>query len=110
MFFIGQRVECIDASPARYIFPTFDVLKLGRIYTIIECEWYINDDINGFAVKILEVILPNTYFGSEGWWDALRFRPIDKKKTDISIFEKILKEERNNTPGYVMAARMALKK
>jgi hypothetical protein len=74
MFQVGQKVVCVDDKPR--ILPIHEIKK-GEIYTI---SWF-------------NPVFPDAVFIKEGlpysFW-ADRFRPIVERKTDISIFKKLL--------------------
>lgn len=74
MFTVGQKVVCIDASGFE------DRLCQGAVYTVtsmnaeflrVDCKSYGDDEI------------------SRGYYKR-RFRPIVERKTDISIFKRML--------------------
>ena len=82
---IGMEVECIDAegTPA---------LKLGAIYTISGLHptkyrrWR---GVSRMATGILLKEVSTTIPGVDGFAEE-RFRPIQKRKTSIEIFNRIL--------------------
>lgn len=87
MFEIGQQVLCIkeggwEGSFTDEILRSNNVPLKGYIYTIASIEYF------RFPKKGGEVFLNLVEIKSLHCWDALRFRPI--KKTDISVFEKLL--------------------
>jgi hypothetical protein len=87
MFHIGQEVECVDDSPSYYGHPCG--LQKGNIYTIT----IIAQRPDGLGICVAEE--PNTYGDIYApYWMAERFRPIVKRKTDISIFTKMLVPEK----------------
>ena len=98
MFHVGQKVECINVVP---IFSgDMDGLACGRIYTV---RWvgrfrYPNTykPWEGPAIKLHEIIRPN-YQQFPDYSDmpyaASRFRPVVERKTDISIFTRMLTPE-----------------
>lgn len=83
-FYPGQRVVCIDVDGAPQ-------LKLKAIYTIKEItgpatlRWRGNV-VCGFAVYLHETEPHASYTG----FAADRFRPIQERVTDISIFTEML--------------------
>jgi hypothetical protein len=84
-FRVGQKVVCVNDN-GRSLRPSWEILPVrGETYTI-RC-------IEGRAVRLAEIINdPFPY--SEGLGElkflASRFRPIVERKTDISIFTKML--------------------
>lgn len=91
-FFIGQRVVCvrIDGLEDRlYNGIKYAVPSPGSVYTIRN----IYRSLKGpFGVQLVEIINPPVFTRQRGMWElgyrAIRFRPV----TDISIFERMLKE------------------
>lgn len=87
MFYVGQKVVCVDASPGR---ETGEVhLTKGKIYLIEGFDARRNDDDKP---GLLLAGVPHTIFDGPipVGWDPNRFRPITEKKTDISIFTEML--------------------
>lgn len=99
MFHVGQKVVCVDASankkylPPGYCIsdPDLDGLAKGRIY-IIRGIIFIRRVPCVFLEEIIREVEPA--FGFEAPYSAARFRPIVERKTDISIFTKMLKPEK----------------
>lgn len=83
MFYVGQEVECVnnDALEGRR-WNKAEQPKTGAVYTVGSMP-YIN--IRGIIVIIINE-LTNPY----GGYRVERFRPIQKKQTDISIFTALL--------------------
>jgi hypothetical protein len=95
-FRVGQKVVCVDTTSAGLgqRWPS-DYLKLGNIYTIRwigECPYEAWRYL-GPCIRLLEVIRPKDSTNPE-WNDMpfaqARFRPIVERKTDISIFTRML--------------------
>jgi hypothetical protein len=83
-FFVGQKVVCVDADGADYLFE-------GRVYTVtrvIHSAAFsrLDGTIANYAVLVDEA-QPN--LGTIAF-DARRFRPVVERKTDISIFTDML--------------------
>ncbi len=93
MFRIGQKVVCVEdrAEAAGDILDGW--IKAGNIYVIRSMEFCPVQ--NRLGVRVEGVILPtNPFFNDEeNLIEAFRFRPIVEKKTDISVFEEILRRE-----------------
>lgn len=78
-WFVGMKVVCVDDSPGKFggARP-----RLGEVYTISKIE------VNAFselAVQVSELEFR--------WYEfarASRFRPVQKRKSDISIFKRLL--------------------
>jgi hypothetical protein len=95
MFYVGQKVVCINADENQFIVPNkpyrhseFWSLREGEIYTISELTQHAYGNP---CMKLVEI--PDR---SERDWgyNRARFRPLVEKKTDISIFKEML----NKTP------------
>lgn len=90
-FRVGQKVVFVDDTPTQsecgpgsYWLPNWPVL--GQVYTI---RAFVDDD----AVFLEEVRNPVREFlhgVSEGSFYCWRFRPVQERKTDISIFTAML--------------------
>ncbi|MES2030886.1 MAG: CAP-Gly domain protein [Pseudomonadota bacterium] len=78
-FRVGQKVACVDASGTN--FQNIPELTKGEIYTI---RW-----IGDGLVKLVEPLLRNEH-GSDEPLYARRFRPVVKRKTDISVLQALL--------------------
>jgi len=94
MFDIGQRVVCIDASPTYLGKPV--PLRRGTVYTVAALG---DEDFYGvFGVYLAEIDA-----GSDSkHLDAFRhtrFRPVIERKTDISVFEEMIKPVREPVMG-----------
>lgn len=89
MFTPGQRVECVDASPSVYGDPS--LLTKGTIYTIKS----VNSENGRTGVTLYEMPDPSIHYRNGKayrlGWRAERFRPIQEKSTDISVFTEMLK-------------------
>jgi hypothetical protein len=83
MFRAGQKVVCVDVSntPGKK-WMHGDKPTLGKIYTVIGDEL-----IDGEEAIFID--------GHENWsFLAWRFRPLVERKTDISIFTRLLAPSR----------------
>ncbi len=97
MFYVGQNIICIDNSAsAKYHHPgylvmnhNFHGLKQGGIYTVRDVVEYLETPCL-YLKEIIREFVPKVETG----FSFLRFRPIVDRKTDISIFEKMLKPEK----------------
>lgn len=82
-FHVGQKVVCIDASKRNQNNQwRGDIPVKDAIYTI--AGFYHADHLPGLIL----VEIKNFPFG--GSYDALRFRPVQERKTDIGIFTAML--------------------
>lgn len=79
MFKVGQKVVCVDASPDP--FGRALQVKKGQVYTVsaVLC--------GGIGITLVEISCTDAH----GWW-ASRFRPVVERKTDISVFQAMLKQ------------------
>lgn len=80
----GQRIVCIDASPDR--FGNDSGLIEGHVYTVALAI----STSDGEGVTLNEVPIPHSH--KEAWYSR-RFRALMEKKTDISVFTKMLNLE-----------------
>ena len=104
MLRVGQRVTCVDDN-RRFIgvdiLPNF-VVK-NKIYTIRALKTH--PCIPGYGVLLLEVLNPtahpNADISDEWAFDAGRFRPVEARKTDISIFKQLLLNATANQIGFL---------
>ncbi len=96
MFHVGMKVVCVNDSlgnlPDTYkgvtIMHTLDGLKKGSIYTVREVGLKSWIDAAP-AIKLIEIIRGIGPLGESPYW-AHRFKPLEERKTDISIFKKLL--------------------
>jgi hypothetical protein len=86
-FVVGQKVVCVDASRS-------DTLEKGRIYTVKGFDTHLSrsnltGEMTSLGLHLVEVRprLRKSY-------DAIRFRPVVTRKTDISIFTAMLTEQK----------------
>jgi len=84
MFNINQKVVCVDADGAPQ-------LKLKGIYTIKDVRgplWqgWRGDRVYGYSIFLYEAETAAGYRG----FAAERFRPIQERPTDISVFKEML--------------------
>lgn len=85
MFHVGQKVVCVNDDPSWKGMPTG--LTKGVVYTIDALVEY---PYEGIGVQLVEISLPD----NEHHWPAFhprRFRPVIERKTDISIFTRMLR-------------------
>lgn len=100
MFYVGQRVVCVDDSLCQSnkeltYYGDLDGLTKGEIYTVR------NTDIDPFdnlpIIRVFEIKRGNGLEYEQPFelgFLASRFRPIVERDTDISIFKKMLKPEK----------------
>ena len=85
-FRVGMKVVCVDVS----IFnaPSLGTLRKGGIYTI---RW-IGIELGQPCVKVVEIIRPcrTDFLAVDTPFLARRFRPVVERKTDITIFQRML--------------------
>ncbi len=91
MFRVGQRVVCIDptwgssGSLQSAWCPNLPIKD--RIYTIRDVVTF-NGYPNGF-LRLYEVVNP-VKGRDEPYFEVTKYRPIVERKTDISVFRKLL--------------------
>lgn len=95
MFYVGQKVVCINADDKVFRVPNklYNedqqwLLKKGEVYTIRELTQHVYGNP---CMKLVEI--PDRG-GRDNGYNRERFRPLVEKKTDISIFKEML----NKTP------------
>ncbi len=86
-FRAGQKVVCVDAYDA-------SMLALNRIYTVSKVSFlkrqrWRGKVFEGFSLTLYETKPEPRYIG----FAAERFKPLDERQTDISIFTAMLKKE-----------------
>lgn len=85
MLNIGQKVVCVnDKPPPRPYLWTKSYLKRGRIYTIRETGLITAGGSCGVKLVGIKLGPRDDPFGQ------IRFRPVVERKTDISVFKKML--------------------
>ena len=95
MFYVGQKVVCINAKDTHSHPNNIQELTEGAIYTV---RWVGSKEASedGLGIKLVEVMryvlsLSGERIREEDMpFDATRFRPLVEKKTDISIFTEML--------------------
>ncbi len=99
MFRIGQKVECVgyDGPDIGDPDPCVDALVIGAVYTVANVFVTPCGDLH---LELDELPAPETeeYFAG---FQAADFRPVVEKKTDISVFEEILRRESIDAPERV---------
>lgn len=102
MFYVGQKVVCVSDEPknpcvlngrilADDYWPNFP--KKGKIYTV---RGFFCDDPDLCGIYLVELINPVRHYTKgfvEGGFRAENFRPLEERKTDISIFTEMLKDK-----------------
>ena len=93
-FHVGQRVVCVDATRIKN---DAAPLNKGAIYTVRELEC---DEDEGYGLRLCEIVNRNhPTIGTEISYYSRRFRPIVNRKTDISIFTKMLVPQKQGEPA-----------
>ena len=82
----GMKVVCIDAYGA-------DMLTFGGVYTVNKVSYspqqrWRGKITDGFSLTLYETAPEPKYSGFAGE----RFKPVDERQTDISIFKEMLVE------------------
>lgn len=88
-FRVGQKVVCVDSSPLDGTLGWMtdaDAPQEGAIYTVTGNATIRFRGKDHGAVFLMEI--KNSAHG--GLYGAFRFRPVVERKTDISVFQKIL--------------------
>ena len=85
MFYVGQKVVCVDDGPSGFTGRANRVLTKGQIYTVSK-SW--EHAYRGAPVVLLAEVDPDKPYHE--CFSAARFRPVVDRKTDISIFTAML--------------------
>jgi len=95
---VGMKVVCVDDSNRTYEHMGFTYVKKGSVYTIR--EMYMTTRL---AILVEEVVnRPAAVRGHgirEPGFGACHFRPVQPRKTDISIFTAMLNNQRQEEPA-----------
>ena len=95
-FRIGQKVVCVDVtSPAIRPDARVPWPIVGDIYTVTNRTI---DPWSGVPALQLSELPKLHEDGRPIWYQAKRFRPAVERKTDISVFQKILDDARTKAP------------
>lgn len=82
-FVVGQKVVCVHSGPWDSDYPGAPELDTGAIYTVRDLEI-----IDAYPNSVYLTLLESQ---GGGWrFNATSFRPVDERKTDISIFTALL--------------------
>lgn len=101
-FRVGQRVVCIDAGPEktapdhRWV-PGEEPVE-GQTYTVRRCFADGQGELLLWLNEVCRAPLSRALYGEDAGYGAFRFRPVVERKTDISIFTKMLDTTRVNEP------------
>lgn len=95
-FHVGQNVICVDADDTNS--HGAPELTKGATYIVRWC----GDHFDEISVRLVGVGRPHLL---ARWSDfpfrASRFRPLIERKTDISIFNKIARDESERSPARI---------
>lgn len=89
-FVVGQKVVCIKeltfkcAAGNKLITEAASPVKIGHIYTIVEI------DVDTFDSRI---VLRFAELPGDEWFQFNAFKPLEERKTDISVFTRMLKQK-----------------
>ena len=88
-FHVGQKVVCVNDTP---LVEGGDLsgLKKGRIYTVREVGLYSPLAPTVPCIRIKEITNRPKIKGVEWPYREYRFKPLEERKTDISVFERLL--------------------
>lgn len=102
-WFAGMKVVCVDTDwthpeLAAYLVSRGAVLPVtGKIYTIREIGPHMDGTICVRVREILNPVIPYPGFkDGEPSFEARRFRPVQPRQTDISIFTQMLNPSKIN--------------
>ena len=89
-FRVGQRVVCVHPEMSGLKTAngwSGNLLQYGRIYTVTDIGIFV---VNGNThIDVAEVSTPHALA-----WEPARFRPAVERKTDISIFTRMLTDDK----------------
>src|SRR5690349_16331156 len=94
MFYVGQKVVCVDASVEGYGHGRLDHphrLHEGEIYVVRKVGFSPQFGEDDILVLWLEGVTRINMFEQDVGYAAARFRHLVERKTDISIFTDMLK-------------------
>jgi hypothetical protein len=89
-FSIGQKVVYLGDPDQRELHPCEVVPEVGPVYTV---RWVGESDYGRPALRLVEIVNPEMHYSrgvSELCFPMGRFRPVVERKTDISVFERLL--------------------
>lgn len=98
MFRVGQKVVCVDASSRQGYSWHDDAPIEGAVYTVS------GNFVGADGTPIIHLIELRRsaeavfWYGPETGYRASRFRPIVDRKTDISVFQEILRKVSSPSP------------
>ena len=102
-FQVGQRVVCVDADPRGFSEQSLDGLRERGIYHVRWCGIYALHHAPGVSVlmvRLTEIIRAPCFCPQPNGVDmpylSSRFRPLTERKTDISVFRRLLKPQRED--------------
>lgn len=92
MFRVGQKVVCVAeagaAQEARYPAQTF--IRLGQVYTVRGFVVGSDSEPRALLFEIVNAPMPSTVGLVEWGFPLWALRPVVERKTDISVFTKLL--------------------
>lgn len=107
-FEVGQQVVCIDDDWSKWTSYDFEVIPnrpiKGQKYTIRDMREVNFIDGPSIGLYFHEIQNPIAVWKSGNYENAFwfkRFKPLEEKKTDISIFTNILNKVNNKSPELV---------
>jgi hypothetical protein len=90
MFHVGQKVVCVSGRSHKREWCGETDVVVGAIYTIRAIYTEVMQPRLGVGLVFEEIIHPAGPRGREPGFYSSRFRPIVERKTDISVFTKML--------------------
>ncbi len=92
MFFVGQKVVCVDTSEWNL---GAEKAAKGNVFPVKGGIYTIREVVDGDGLLLMEIVNPPTWWGKvEIGFFASRFRPV----TDISDLKEIVAEVFNHKP------------
>ncbi len=91
MFRVGQKVVCVDSKTGLGIWLESDEPVEGHVYTITRIIF--EDEMIFHLAELNRSDAARKQWGPSVGYAARRFRPVVERKTDISIFTKMLTDD-----------------
>lgn len=96
---VGMKVVCIEMNVRNAdvrLFP--DLPQKGRVYTVSRITTAFTGEI-GIQLREVNTPIVGRKHKKQGLFPARWFRPVQKRKSDISIFTAMLNDQRSKVPA-----------
>ncbi|MDF1599694.1 hypothetical protein PZ895_07880 [Mesorhizobium sp. YIM 152430] len=103
---VGMKVVCVEGANREHGYGDEKLPETGRVYTIREIKPCMGSGVVCITLREIvnekrtyfQVDLRREVFG-ECAWPAHTFRPIQDRKTDISVFTALLNDQKQKEPA-----------